>query len=387
MAEELAQTAFYSYNLQNYTPLEIGDLIYALEPRDLPMSTGMGSDGVPVMSRQPVGNTKWYWQEAEAPLPRSTLNESGFDDTETDLTLPTGHAVRFAVGDTIRLENETMKVTAVDTSTEVLTVTRGTLGTSAAAHLTGTEVIGVGTTLPEGDIGSATYKDRDQLYNYTQIWSAKMTVSRTEQGIKKYGVPNELAYQTVRRLQHLMLGFEQSALYGTRYEDSATRVRSTGGMFGMITTNVNSTDDWLTVGSIEEQLQNQYNYGGGSTHLMAQPKNFGALNNAEGNERVTSVDITDPRRGRIRAQVVMTEYGPVELVRNRWARSADAVLYTPSRFIYREFQPLVTTPLAKTDDTDSFMMVMEGGFQLTGEVHASKWTGLDATAAFPSTLV
>jgi len=44
-------------------------------------------------------------------------------------------------------------------------------------------------------------------------------------------------------------------------------------------------------------------------------------------------------------------------------------------------------PLAKTDDKDNYMFVAEGGFEVKGQRHMARWTGLDNTAALPTDLV
>lgn len=396
MAEELKGPAFYSYNLTVETKVNIDELIYILSPNDLPLLHGVGADGVPLLPRVGLDNTIFYWLEEEVPLPRATLNED-LDGSETDVTLSTGEAVKFAVGDAIRIDDEVMIVTDINTSTEVLTVTRGSASetnTTAATHTTGAEVIGLGTVLVEGSIGSANFQGRDKFYNYAQIWSKKIQVSRTEQRIPKYGVPNELNKQMMNAMQHLAQGIEQAALYGVRHQHSTTNRRQTGGFDDFVTTNVNSSDTWLTLDSIEDMLQLAYNQGGSFEYIMAQPAAFAALNNLSGNERVQTVDITDARRGRQRARVVMTEFGDVQLVRNRWMKKSvsgsavgEAFGFSRENFIYRVFQPLITEKLAKTDDTDTYMMVCEGGFEVKGQDHMAKWTGLDFSAAMPVDLV
>lgn len=383
MAQELVGPSFYSYDLQVETKLNIDELIYILTPDDLPLLSGIGSDGLGVIGKAPVNNTVFYWMEEDVPLPRSTAAEA-LDDSETGLTLPTGEAVKFAVGDAIRIDDEIMLVSAVNTTTEELTVTRGALGSTAASHLTGKEVVGLGTVLAEGSIGSANFQGRDKYSNYTQIFSKKLTVSRTEQSIPKYGVPNELNKQMRNAMLHCNVGIEQAALYGIKYEDSATRVRSTGGLNYYITSNVDSTSTWLTVSKIEAQQQKAYDNGGYFEFLTARPAAFQALNNVMGNERIQTVTVEDARRGRRRAQVVMTEFGEVTLVRNRYVRKNEAFAYNRDNFIQRVFQPLVAQKLAKTDDTDSFMMVAECGFQVKGQDHMAKWTGLDLTATLPT---
>ena len=382
MAQELVGPSFYSYDLQVETKINIDELIYILTPDDLPLLSGIGSDGLGVIGKAPVDNTVFYWMEEDVPLPRGTAAEA-LDASETDLTVAAGDAVKFAVGDAIRIDNEILLVTAVNTTTEVLTVTRGALGSTAATHVDASEVVGVGTVLAEGNIGSANFQGRDKYSNYTQIFSKKLTVSRTEQSIPKYGVPNELNKQMKNAMLHCNVGIEQAALYGIKYEDSATRVRSTGGLNHYITTNVDSSSDWLTVTNIETQQQAAYDNGGYFEFITARPAAFQALNNIMGNERVQTVTVEDARRGRRRAQVVMTEFGEVTLVRNRYVRKNEAFAYNRDNFIQRVFQPLVAQKLAKTDDTDSFMMVAECGFQVKGQDHMAKWTALHLTAALP----
>lgn len=383
MAQELVGPNFYSYDLQVETKINIDELIYILTPEDLPLLSGVGSDGLGVIGKAPVDNTVFYWMEEDVPLPRATSNEA-LDTTETGVDVVAGDAVKFAVGDAIRIDDEIMLITAVNTSTEVLTVTRGALGSTAANHNTAAEIIGLGTVLAEGDIGSANFQGRDKYSNYTQIFSKKLTVSRTEQSIPKYGVPNELNKQMRNAMLHCNVGIEQAALYGIKYEDSATRVRSTGGLNSYITSNVDSSSTWLTVGAIEALQQSAYDNGGMFDFITARPAAFRALNNTTGNERVSTVTVDDARRGRRRAQVVMTEFGEVTLVRNRYVRKTDAFCYSRDNFIQRVFQPLVAQKLAKTNDTDSFMMVAECGFQIKGQDHMAKFTALNLSAAFPT---
>jgi hypothetical protein len=389
MAEELAGSSFYSYNLTTETKINIDELIYCLSPKDLPLLHGVGADGVPLLPRTPLDNTIFYWLEEEVPLPRGTLNEP-LDSSETGIDVATGDAVKFIVGDAIRIDDEIMLVTAVDTTTEVLTVTRGSAGvtnTTAAAHNIGADIIGLGSYLVEGAIGGASFQGRDRYFNYAQILSKKINASRTAQRIPKYGVPNELNKQVMANSQSLAQQREQNALYGVRHLETATQRRMSGGFNFFVTTNVDTTTTWLTLDALETQLQNAYNNGGSFEYVMAQPQSFAALNNLAGNERVQTVTIDDARRGRSRATVVMTEYGDVQLVRNRWMRSKEAFCFSRENFIERVFQPVVMEKLAKSDDTDTYMMVYEGGFEVKGQDHMAKFTGLDPSAPLPVDLV
>lgn len=386
MAEELAGPKFHSYNLTDGVMINIDPLIYIYTPMDLPLQTGLGADGMVLLPSLPVDNREFSWQEEDVPTPRGTVAVT-INNVATSLTVGTGQAVRFAVGDVILIDDEFISVSAINTSTEVLTIVRGALGSTGAGHNAGVEIVGVGTVLAEGEIGSANFQGRDLLSNYTQIFSRKIEVTATEQIIPKYGVPNELNKQIHNVTHGLLVSIEQAALYGKKYQDSATQTRSTGGLMNFITSHNNTADDWLTVLNIDEEQQNLYDDGGMFDVLMSKPSNFGALSNIVGNERITTVSIDDVRRGRARAQVVMTDHGDVVLVRNRYMRQADAVGYNRAQFVKRPMRPLQLVKLAKTKDTDSFMIVTELGFEVKGQRHMVKWTSLYKNAAFPTELV
>lgn len=388
MAEKLSPTnsTFYSYNLTVETKVNIDELIYVLSPTDLPLLTGVGSDGRAVMPRTPVDNTLFSWLEEEVPLPRATLATT-VNSSATSIVLSTGEGVKFVVGDGILIDDEISLVIAVNTGTDTLTVTRGstlTTNTTAASHTAGAEVLGLGSQLVEGDIGKGNFQGRDKYSNNTEIWSGVVAVSRTEQRIPKYGVPNELNRQMMNRMQHLNVGIENTALYGVKHIVAADNRRQTGGLKSFITTNVDSAAPWLTVDNIEARMQLAYDNGGMFDAIVARPAAFQALNNTLGNERVQTVTIDDARRGRRRAQVVMTEFGDIELVRDRWVKKGDAFGINRANFVFRVLQPLFTEKLAKTNDTDQYMMVCEGGFEVKGQAHMARWSALDQSAALPA---
>ena len=165
-------------------------------------------------------------------------------------------------------------------------------------------------------------------------------------------------------------------------------IRPMGGETWATPTNTvanGASGNWLTVTEIEKRQQVAYDAGGMFDCVVSRPRNFAALNNAEGTERVRT-DWMDQYRGRRRATSVVTEFGETELYRNRHVKASDAFGINREDLAHRVFQPMVMQPLAKTDDRDKWMFVAEGGFEIKGESHMIYWTGLDNTQAFPSTL-
>lgn len=389
MAEELKGPAAYSYNLQTETPIDIDDMIYVLSPEDLPLIFGVNSDGVPVLPSSPTSDVIFYWLEETVPLPRATL-AADMTNVQTTVTVGTAEAVKFHVGDQIRIDDEVMLVSDINTSTEVLTVTRGSAtetNTTAVTHTTGAEVLGMGSLLIEGSVGAGNFQGRDKFSNFNQIFTVTVQMSRTEQSIKKYGIPSELAHQMANNMHHSMVGLEQAAMYGVKFQHATNFRRQTGGLKQFVTTNVISSEPWLTVDTIQDMQAKAFNKGGSFDYIMAQPGCFDALNNISGSERVQTVMVDDARRGRQRAMYVNTEYGTVHLVRNRWARATEAFAVKRAGFTRRVFQPFITQHLAKTDDTDKYLMVSEMGFQVKGSDHMGIWTGLNQGAPIPGDLV
>lgn len=382
---EVATNPLDSTHLAVETPINIDTAIYMLNADDLPMMGGVNSDGYPMVSRKPVDNTVFYWLDDEFLPPRTFLAED-LTNSETDVDVTANWGEAFAAGDVILIGDELLKITGV--SNDTLTVTRGFGGTTNVVHSTGDEILGVGTILAEGSIGDEQFTGRTKSSNYTQIWTSKIQITRTARRIPKYGMPGGELPRQVRKVMFAEgVNMEHAALYGVKYQSG--NVRATGGLKAFLTSNVignGASGDWLTVNEIQTRQQVAYDAGGMFTAIVAQPLAFDALNNLTG-DRVSQVEITDQRRGRVRATVVITEFGEVMLHRNRYVKRTDAFGVNPGSLIYRVFQPMVMQPLAKTDDKDNWMFVAEGGFEVKGERHQVVWTGLDTAGEYPADLI
>ena len=370
-----------SYDLTVETKINIDELIKLLNYDDLPMLGGVGADGFPTIQKIPVDNTIFYWQEQDLPVPRTTV-DGAHTDAVTTLDVATGTGVNFAAGDAVKVVStgEVMFISAI--TADALTVSRGDAGTSGTALSGGEEVIGLGTVIDEGDIGTQQFRGRVKNSNYTQIWTSQINMTRTQQRIPKYGVPSELGNLVRQVALSEGINMEQALLYGEKWQSDPKR--ATGGLSYFITTNVESGSvNWVTVDEIEEKQQTAYDAGGLWDTLISRPRNFAALNDTTNTERVRT-DWQDQYRGRRRATSVVTEFGEVELVRNRYVDAADAFGINREDIAYRVFQPMVMQPLAKVDDRDKWMFVAEGGFQVKGERHMVRWSTLDNTQSVPA---
>jgi hypothetical protein len=308
---------------------------------------------------------------------------------DTVLTVATGTRTNFSTGDVIMISKtnandvggEKIRITGYGTTADTLLVTRGLVG-SATTYASDSIVLGLGTALSEGsDPEAARTNDRVESSNVTQIFGpTSVHVSATEQVVRKYGVRNEMTHQLMARTKENVIAREQAFLYGAKFNSTTAKIRTTGGLNQYIATNVEATATQLTVANVQTFQQTLYNRGGSPDRLMANPVALADLNDI-GNTAILRVEITDSRRGRVRAQYIDTEFGSVAIVRNRWATQFDAWLFSRERVIRRVLRPLTFEMLAKTGDADKGQIVCEEGLEVVGEEHMGRWEKLGYTGS------
>lgn len=372
-----------AYDLTAGVKVNMDEAIYLLSPIDTPMLTGMGSDGLSVLSSAPVDQKAFSWQDEEILTPESTL-AGAVVTADGEIVVQANHQERFSTGDLLQVMKvgasafEYVRVTGYSATTaDTLLVSRGYNSTTATTYASGSVVVGIGTTLAEGsDPENARSTDRDLRTNYTQIFGpTKVAMSRTMQRISRYGVPSEFNHQLMRRLQELNIHRERTILYGRAADDTSNKIRSTGGINHFLSTNVDTTSTEITVTSIESNLANCYDAGGLPDRFIANPKSLSDLNSTADTARVRQ-EIMDGRRGREAVTVVTTEYGDLAIVRNRWVYPGHAFAIKRDNVIRRVLDPVVFETLAKTGDADSGQLVGEEGYEVKGQSHMFKLVNL-----------
>jgi hypothetical protein len=361
--------------------IDIDEAIYMLSALDSPLINGLDADGAVILGSTPVSEIEYSWLDEELLTPRAQL-DGAVTTGDTFITLDSNDdRLRFSTGDILMVEKagsvEKIRVTGYATTAATLDVTRAFAGTTATNYADNAVVVGLGTALAEGsDPEDARARDRDSDSNFTQIFGpTAIHLSGTEQVVAKYGVPNEFAKQVFNRGKENVISRERAYLYGTKFNSTTTKIRTTGGFDHYITTNNDATSTELTVTAIESMQSLGYDQGGIGDLLTANPKSLGDLNALDDSNRVR-VDIADPRRGRRRVMVVHTEFGDVTIVRNRYCRKSDAFLWTRDQVVRRPLRPMTLEKLAKTGDSDKVQILCEEGLQVKGQEHMGKFTAL-----------
>jgi hypothetical protein len=369
-----------SYDLVVGLKVNMDDLIYVLSPMDVPLAGGIAADGLSVLSQYPTDEVQFSWMEESILTPRSALSAQATTG-DAFITVNVGERTNFQTGDVIRTikagATEYMRVTGYGTTADTLTVTRAFAGT-ATNYATGAVVIGTGTALTEGAIPeNARHKDRGTAFNVTQIYGPyKLTMSRTEQQVAKYGVTDEFAHQVFNRTQEAFIGREASFLIGTRVNDLTNKWRTSGGIdFFIPAATTDSTSTQVTVATTEALLQKNYNAGGLPDRGIFNPAQLTDLNATTDTARVRQ-DVNDDVRGRMHTMSVSTEFGVLPIIRNRWVPSTHGFLIRRDGVVRRILQPLIAVPMAKIGDRDELMLVMEEGLEVKGATHMAKFNNL-----------
>lgn len=375
---------FTAYDLTNGVVVNMDEAIYMISPIDSPMITGVQADGLSIVTSEGgLDEIEFFWQDEELLVPRSLIAAT-VTTGDAYITITSGDRQKFSTGDILRLvksgASEYVRVTGYGTTADTLLVTRGWDGTTATNFASADKVRGLGTGLAEGsDPEAARAKDRNSRSNVTQIFGPTLVhMSRTEQKIRKYGVSNEFAKQTFNRLQELTIAREQAALYGRKYNSTDSKVRTTGGIFQYITTNVDSTSTQLTVATIQSLLVKPFNKGKVPGVMGVNPVALTDLNNIT-DTNIVRVEMADSRRGRARVTVVVTEYGDLVVARNRYIEPSDAVFWSRENAKRRVLDPMQAERLAKSGDSDKLQLVGEEGWQWKGQQHMAKMTALGYT--------
>lgn len=222
---------------------DISDVIGIVSPFETPLLDHLGDP------RHVARSTVHEWIE-DSLLPNSDqINQVTFSPdptTATGVTVVDG--TRFRVGDQVRPANsrEVMLVTAVSGNT--LTVARGYGGTPAESLVNGQGLTILGNAALEGDDRPATrFTNRARKQNFTQIFTASVEVSGSQQAVQSVGVSAELDYQKQERTRELLRDLENCVLNGVaptaNGQGSSTVRRTMRGIIASLQSNMFEPSD------------------------------------------------------------------------------------------------------------------------------------------------
>ena len=218
---------------------DVSDIIGLISPFETPLLDHLGD------AHKSATSTVHEWLEDTLLPNQDQINDATYSDPQTDTSFVVDNADRFAVGDQIQVQDsyEVMLVTGVDTGTDTLTVVRGYGGTTAEDLYDDAKIHILGNAALEGgDRPETRFTNRVRKQNYTQIFTAGVEVSGSQQAVQAYGIDDELDYQKQQRLRELIRDLEHCVLNGVAPtsdpQGSATVRRTMRGIIPAIATNL-----------------------------------------------------------------------------------------------------------------------------------------------------
>jgi len=336
----------------------ITDYISLLDPSDAPMVMRLGGlDGASAKFQfvnEP--STVVEWLEDTLIGLAGELNGS---ITSVVTTITLAESGNFQEGHVVLVDAEQMWVSSVNNATDVLTVTRNFDGTQAT-HADSATVTVVGIARLEGAESDDIYfTDRTVGSNYTQIFHQEVKVSRSQRMIAQYGISDEMLYQQNKVVPSQMRLMEKNFYYSTAAKaGSATTPRRMGGWKAFITDNLVSGAS-LSQAAFENAVKAAYDDGGSGPWLaFCSSTNLQKVKNFYDQSSFLRIDRTEDTVGMV-IEAVLTPYGRVELVLDRWALDAQIPIIDPKHAGFLTYYPFTSEPLAKGGDYDKSEVVGE----------------------------
>lgn len=346
---------------------DVSDLVAINSPFETPLLDAIGD---PARSAR---STVHEWLE-DALLPNTDTVASA-----SGASIVVDNVDRFRVGDQLAIEGELLLVTAINTGTSTLTVTRGYGGSSAASIDNGDVLSILGNAALEGaDADSPRFTARSRKTNYTQIFSATVEVSGSELAVRQIGVRDELDYQKNQRLRELLRDLENSVINGTSPtstpQGSSTVRRTMRGIIPFITTNIFSpgvggfpSETTLTEEQLNLALRGIWKASSGKIDLIVVggPEKRAINEFVQSNRRFTAS--TETFSNLISAYE--SDFGVCRVVLSRWVPSGTVLLLDSSRI---EVMPLSGRSfhfksLASAGDRDSGQLIGEYTLEFRNE--------------------
>lgn len=222
-----------------------------------------------------------------------------------------------------------------------------------------------------------------RVNNYCQILYKDVTVTGTQQAVKKAGRKDEMAYQIAKRGKEIRRDLEAIVTgpqgFSAGSDSVARKLRALG---SWLTTNdsrgsggaaataataapTDGTQRAFTETILKDVIKQVYTSGGEATMLMVGPSNKQVVSGFTGRAQARSnVD-----RGTIlgAASLYASDFGDLRVVPNRFQRDRDAFVLDPEMAAMAYLRGFQTDELAKVGDSESRQLLCEVTLEMKNE--------------------
>lgn len=319
--------------------------------------------------------------------PRSNPLNNGGALNNTATSVVVNDASIFDIGDVIQIEQEFLLVTATNSTTNALTVTRGYAGTAAAAHADLLPVYLVSNSRTGAEVNVTSVSRIPQaVTQYCQTVQHAYQVGGALQADSNYatGFATPLDRDRMLAMQHVMDDFESACYYGKGVPLSSAASRPLmKGLQSLIQSNNITTPTnaaaYKPSDLVRDTLQACFN-GGGNPSVMLVSTDFlsgfavwghAAMRlNAGTNVFGTPIDLFEA-----------PFLSGVTIIPAPMLRPGTAICLSDPEVRIRLKRPMIDKPRGSRGDVYEGDIIMEGAIELDNEAHHAWVQGITAFAA------
>jgi hypothetical protein len=319
--------------------------------------------------------------------PRSNPMNNGGALTAAATSVVVADASIFDTGDVIQIEQEYCLVTAIATSGNTLTITRGYAGTTAAAHNDLLPVYLISNTRTGAEVNLTSVSRIPQaVTQYCQTVQHAYQVGGALQADANFasGYATPLDRDRMLAMQNVMDDFESACYYGKGVPVSAFASRpSMKGLMSLIQSNnvsaPTNASAYKPSDLIRDTMQACFN-GGGNPSIMLVSTDFltgfavwghAALRlNAGSNVFGTPIDLFEA-----------PFLSGISIIPSPLLRPGTAICLSDQEVRIRLKRPMIDKPRGSRGDAYEGDIIMEGAIELDNEAHHACVTGITAFAA------
>jgi hypothetical protein len=354
----------------------ISDVVQMVDPRDTPLLARLGLDGARKIFNVKHNGYRIELLEDELD-PLETAADNGATIAADAASFGVQDASVFQDGHVILLDAEYMVVKAADPVNNDIEVYSRFYGGTNATHAADAAIQIVGMARLEGDdadFGPIT--EMQAPFNYTSIFQKAIQVSGTQQVISQYGIEDEFQYQANKAVPHLLRLVERAAFHGVRSAGSVSGPRSMGGLGSFILSNRVDAAGPVFKAHVDELMEEIIMDGGHPDLLVMNPRVANDLRALLDNSSFVRVSQDENKLGLSPIERVLTQYGEVELVMDRWCPVGDAFLLESGKLGFYTLREFEVNELARSGDSVKGEVIGEFSLLLANEKAHGVITGL-----------
>ena len=354
----------------------ISDVIQMIDPRDTPLLSRLGLDGARNKFNIILNGYKIELLEDEFDTLGTTAN-NGITIGTSDTSFTVTDASVFQDGHVILIDAEYMVVKLANTQTNEIVVYSRSYGGTNATHAADAAIQIVGMARLEGDDADfGPIVAMKAPYNYTSIFQKAVQVSGTQQVISQYGIEDEFLYQANKAVPHLLRLVERASFHGVRAAGSAAGPRSMGGLEMFISDNVVAAGGPIAKAHLDAAMEEIFMDGGHPDLLLMNPRVSNDLRALLDNSSFVRVHQDENQLGMRPIERVITQYGELELVMDRWCPTTTAYILDSNKIGFYTLRNFEVKELARSGDSLKGEVVGEFSLLVANEKAHGKITGI-----------